>query len=236
MAEEKSQVNGGTGEAELPTPTFSETSDGSPSADADAIVSKLQPLIESLVERKVQSTKDKRFSDIEKVLGGRLGLLAELEALGQEIPKEVRSEMRFRELEERLNQTPQPAPVRDDGSSRQKAAVTDAISELQKYGLDPNDASFIELLRGKYANRAEFDLSIQRHIVNRLAPPKPASPAGVTQAPATAAPRGEKTAEQLEEDYQKEAGAILQKKTGDERIRAIANLKQKYRGLGLDKV
>lgn len=93
--------------------------------------------------------------------------------------------MRFKDLEERLTQAPgQPVPVRDTGLSQQKQAVTDAITELQKYELDPNDTGFIELLRGKYASRDAFDAAVQRHIVGKLKPSKPASVADVVQAPA----------------------------------------------------
>lgn len=176
-----------SGEAEeLPTPSFSEQGASSTSNGADEIVSKLTPLLEQIVERKVQSVKDKRFSEIEKVLGGRDKMLAELESEGVNIPKEVRTQMQIRELQERLaQQSPQPAQADVDGSTSQKAAVTDAIAELQKYGLTSNDPAFLELLRGKYANRSEFDLKVQRHIVGKLAPPKPANPADVVQPPAT---------------------------------------------------
>lgn len=81
-----------TGNQELPTPEFSDQPGASStSADADAIVSKLLPQLEQLVERKVQSTKDKRIADIEKVLGGRAKILADLEASGVTIPENVRT-------------------------------------------------------------------------------------------------------------------------------------------------
>jgi hypothetical protein len=133
----------------------------------------------------VQSTKDKRLSKIEKALGGRLDLLAELEEQGVTIPKDVRTEMQIRELQERLDQPPtQPAPVRDDGSSQLKAATTEAIAELKNNGLTTDDPAVIDLFRGQYRNRAEFDLAIQRYINQKLRPSKPANPADVVQSPA----------------------------------------------------
>lgn len=171
---------------ELPTPEFSESGASSTSSGADEIVSKLLPHLEQIIERKVQSTKDKRFSEIEKALGGRGKILAELESEGVTIPKEVRTQMQIRELEERLaGQPAQPAPAVDNGMSTQKAAVTDAIATLQKYGLDQNDPAFIELLRGKYASKMEFDNKIMGHVLGKLAPSKPANPADVVQSPAT---------------------------------------------------
>jgi hypothetical protein len=178
-------------EAELPTPSFSGTGDSSTSGGADEIVSKLLAQLEPIIERKVQSTKDKRISEIEKVLGGRNKILAELESEGVTIPKEVRTQMQIRELEERLaGQSSQPAPASVDGSTQQKAAVTEAIAKLQQYGLDQNDPAFIELLRGRYANKTEFDNKVLGHVVSKLAPPKPANPADVVQGPARTSASG----------------------------------------------
>jgi hypothetical protein len=192
MATENQLESSQPGEqGDLPTPEFSESGASSTSSGADEIVSKLLPQLEQIIERKVQSTKDKRFSELEKVLGGRSKILAELESEGVTIPKEVRTQMQIRELEERLaGQSTQPAPVVDNGLSTQKAAVTEAIAELKKYELDANDAGFIELLRGKYANRAEFDLKVSRYVVGKLAPQKPANPADVVQPPARAGAQG----------------------------------------------
>ena len=109
-------------------------------------------------------------------------------------------------------------------------SVADAIAEVETYELSPNDPDFINLLR-KGVNRE----GVRDYILERKKPPKPASPADVTQSPVLSSARGEKTPAQLEAEYQKEAGAILQSKSGDERIRALAELKAKYRGLGLPK-
>ena len=195
----------------MPNPTFSDTDASPTSADADAIVNKLaeklMPVLEKTIERKVQSTKDKRFSDIEKALGVRSGVLAELESQGVEIPKDVRTELRLRELEEqRSGQSPQPAQVRDDGSSTQKAAVTEAIAELRKYELSENDPGFVELLRGNYKTRAEFDLRVKGHIIGKLAPPKAANVADVTQSPATARAT-DKSTEALTSEYKQKVRA-----------------------------
>ncbi|MDQ3007842.1 MAG: hypothetical protein M3R47_20990 [Chloroflexota bacterium] len=216
---------------ELPTPSFSSESASSPSDNADVIVGKLTPLIEQLIERKVQSTKDKRFSELEKALGGRSKLLAELESEGVSIPKEVRSELRIRELEERLAEpTAQPVPVRDNGLSQQRAAVTDAIAELKKYELDENDTGFIELLRGKYANRAEFDLKVSQHVVKKLSPQKPANPADLVQSPSTM-----KTAaggSEIITAYEKELAAIPR---GSAHTYQRTQLKVKYAKLAREK-
>jgi len=229
MSDETQLESSQSGEQELPTPSFSDSGASSTSSGADEIVSKLLPQLEQIIERKVQSTKDKRISEIEKVLGGRDKILAELEASGVEIPKDVRSELRMRDLEERLTQqTQQPASKRDDGSSTQKVAVTEAIAELNKYGLDSNDAGFIGLLRGKYANRAEFDLAVTKHVVSKLAPQQPPSPAGMVQSPAAtraSTPSNDALTSQYKKDMLDARGK------GNSFGNAI---KEKYRSQGLD--
>lgn len=220
---------------ELPTPEFSESGASSTSGGADEIVSKLieklTPVIEQTVDRKVQSTKDKRISKIEKALGGRLDLLAELEEQGVSIPKEVRTEMQIRELQERISQPPaQPAPVSDNGLSQPKTAVTEAIAELSKFGLDQNDPAFLELLRGRYANRAEFDLKVQRYVVGKLAPPKAANVADVTQAPA-AARSTEANPKEMASEYKTKMLAAPRGRAGDSVRQALKN---EYAAKGLN--
>ena len=238
MATENPEVSSQPENEELPTPQFSGSGDSPTSTDAEALVSRLveslTPKIEEAIERKVKSAQDKRLSKVDeaerirKALRGRADLLAELESSGVEISKELRNEMRIRDLEEQLaQQVVQPTQVRDDGSSGQKAAVTEAIAELSKYGLDSNDAGFIELLRGKYANRAEFDLKVQRFVVGKLAPPKPANPADIVQSPVTAGATG-KNPDALKSEYIKEMQANRGNKA------AIKALQEKYKRQGFD--
>lgn len=197
MSEENNQVSGQAENTELPTPQFSAQATSSPS-DADATVSKIQAkileqvgaTIEEMVERKFKSTTDKRFSKLEKV-AGKLDLLAELEEQGVSIPKEVRSELRIRELEERLSQSsPQPAPSKVDGSIEQKQAVAEAITELNKYNLSSNDPAFLDLLRGQYPSKEAFDAKVQRYILGKVAPQQPPSPADLVQSPSAAGSTG----------------------------------------------
>lgn len=230
MATENQPESSQAENQELPTPEFSENGASSPSGgSADEIVSKLTPVIEQIVQRTVQSTKDKRISKIEKALGGRLDLLAELEEQGVSIPKEVRTEMQIRELQERISQPDtQPAPVRDDGASQPKTAVTEAIAKLNEYGLSSNDPAFIEVLRGKYLNKDAFDKAVLGHIVGKLAPQKPANPADVVQSPAT---RGAdtNTAAQIERGYLEEISKVPRGNT-----HAVSQVKSKWRKIAKD--
>lgn len=234
MSDEKNQESDGQESVGgLPTPTFSAESRGSTS-DADALVSKLldqlTPKLEDLIARKVQSTKDKRVDKIEKVLGGRLDLLAELEGEGVAVPKEVRNELRMRELEERLNNpTAQPVPGKVDGSTDQGLATAEAVAELKKYNLDPNESDFIQILRGQYPSKEAFDAKLQRYILGKVAPKQPPSPAGFTQAPATggATPQNVET---LTKQYQTEMRNAPRGQAGNATRNA---LKEQFRKQGV---
>ena len=232
MATEDPQVQSDpAGNPDLPNPTFSDPGSSQSDAEADALVSKLieklTPKIEDTLEKRIQSIKDSRLDKVDqadrfrKALRGRPDLLAELEDAGVEIPKDVRTEMRLRELEGReAEPSTQLAQPRVDGSTQQRAAVSEAIAELSKYGLDQNDAGFIELLRGKYANRAEFDLKIQRYIVGKIAPQKPANPADVVQSPVTAGATS-KGVETLALEYKTKMLAAPRGRAGDAQRAAL---------------
>jgi len=58
----------------------------------------------------------------------------------------------------------------------------------------------------------------------------------LVQPPVKTAAVGEKSLAQLEANYQKEIAQIAQTKRGEEKLRAIADLKAKYREAGLNKV
>jgi hypothetical protein len=216
-----------SGEQELPTPSFSDQGDSSTSSGADEIVSKLLPQLEQIIERKVQSQKDKRFSEIEKVLGGRSKLLAELESDGVSIPQEVRTKMEIRELRDQIAQQPaQPVQARDDGSSQQKTATTEAIAELKEQGLEV-DADVIAIFRGQYKSRAEFDLAVQKHINRKLRPAKPANPADVVQAPVRTGAT-EKSVDALTDEYKNKMRAARGNRT------ELSRLREEYKGKGVD--
>lgn len=231
------KVSGQAGETEgLPTPIFSEQkATSSTSPDADEIVSKILAQLDPLIEKKVQGTKDKRFNRIEKALGGRLDLLAELEGEGVSIDPAVRTQMQIRDLQDRLTQSPnpndQPAPGTNDGSLDQRTAVTEAIAELTKYDLNSNDPNFIALLRGQYRDRSAFDLAVNRYILEKKVAPtqQPPSPATVVQSAVTSGAVGKRTAADATTAYTKERDQIAQTMRGDAKIKALTELKTKYR-------
>lgn len=200
MSDPNTEVSDPTGGQELPTPSFSESGASPTSTDADALVSKLIAQLEPIIERKVQSQKDKRFSEMEKVLGGRSKILAELESEGVNISKEVRTQMEIRELREQIaQQTSRPAQERVDGSTSQRTATTEAIAALKDNGLTTDDPAVIDIFRGKYGSRAEFDLAVQKYINQKLRPLKPANPADMVQSPATSQSSSSNTSQLIAE-------------------------------------
>lgn len=190
--------------------------------------------------RALKGGKDKAVDRAIKSQEATLATLAKYLKVDPETLQEAQRQSVLDELvAERMSGSPSAQPIQGRvGGPDESAGVrtvetfsaAEAIAEIETYQLSPNDPGFIDLLR-KGVSRD----SVRDYILERKKPQPPTSPAGVTQAPALNPARGEKTPDQLEADYQKEAGAILQTKTGDERLRAISELKAKYRGLGLDK-
>jgi BMFP domain-containing protein YqiC len=212
----------------LPSPTFDEKSGDSPtSLDAEAIVSQIRNQlakdVQEQVERKFKSATDKRFSKLDKI-GNVADLLADLQNNGVEIPDNLKTEYRIRELEERLES--KPAQAKDDiGVSSQTNAVTDALAEMAKYQLDTNTPEFIALLKGQYRNRDAFDAAVAKHIVGRLAPQKQASPSG---AAASAAVGGAKTGDFTVADYDRQKVEIMNENIShDDRLRKLSELQTK---------
>ena len=232
-ADENPQVSDQSGSPELPTPTFSDKGASSTSSDADAIVSKvrtalveeIKPLIEKMIEGKFKSTTDKRFAKLEKAMS-KLDLLDELEAGGVQIPKELRTDMRIRDLEEQLSQSNRPDSPRDDGSSG-KQAVEDALAELKKYDLTANDPAFIEILRGSYSSRDALDAKVQRYIIGKITPQKPVNTADVVQSAARGGTQ-DKSVETLTSEYITNMRAARGDKT------KLMSLKEEYKKKGVD--
>ena len=221
---------------ELPVPKLESSSAGSPtsSVDTKAIAKEVAEILRPDFERVAQSTKDKRIADIQKRLG--ISDLAELEGMGVQIPPEVKTEYRLRNLEqgpgtrqpERSDQTPT-----SQGSGATLTA-TDVSDVVKTYQLDANTPEVLEALRGTYRNRDHFEATMAKLALKRSAAPQPSAAESSTiqgQPPAQAGARD------LENAYQKDLEKIMQSTRAgdDQRIRALANLKAEYRGKGLPK-
>jgi hypothetical protein len=117
---------------ELPTPVFTEPSVAQPTSapDTEMLAKKVAELLKPEIERAVQSTKDRRFAQIER----SLGQLADLEAQGATIPDSVKQEARIRDyVDSRL----QSAPVARDGITEPKFDPTSLLREIGLVGNEP---------------------------------------------------------------------------------------------------
>lgn len=229
---------------------------GEPNANSTSSQPQGQPLEATLAEtiatlqkkleaqdgeiRALKSGKDKAVDRALKTQEETLAKLAKYLDVDESKVREAQRQSVLDDLiSERLGGTPSAQPIQgrvgaqdDPAGSRtvDNFSVADAIAEVEAYQLPPNDPNFIDLLR-----KGVTKDKVRDYILERKKPNPPASPAGVTQAPAVSPARGEKSEAQLETDFQKEAAQIVQNTSGDARIRALAALKTKYRGMGLQK-
>jgi hypothetical protein len=215
---------------ELPTPKFTDASPGSatssmdPEALTEAILKRLDPIL----EKKMQSTKDKRIANIEKRLG--IQDLEELKAMGATIPDNVLTEYRFRQLEESRQSAPSSQAPTSQGSGATLTA-TDVSEVVKNYQLDANTPEVLDALRGTYRNRDHFEATMAKLALKRTTIPQPsAAEAASLQTPAASA-AGVKD---LQSAYEKKRNEIAQTLRGDAKVKALSDLKVDYRGRGLN--
>jgi hypothetical protein len=164
MTEEiKNQVSGEpTQETGLPQPTFSDTVPASSTSalspeQIKAFSDALKPVIEEVVERKVQSAKDKRFSSLEKGESVMREVLATLKSQNVAIPKELEQELQIKDyIDQRLAGV---APTTDKSMSSAGANQTggfNVVEELNQLGLSTNNPDVVKLVGGQYRNADHF--------------------------------------------------------------------------------
>lgn len=150
---DETKVSGSTVDEGVPTPTFTEKTD-SPTSNVDELAKKVAELLSPTIENKVKSLQDKRFSSIEKKLGG----LEELEQLGATIPESVKTEYRNRELNQRLEEiekrTSSSPQTNSQGSGKVEANEWSRV--IEEVGLDLKSPETISFLRGEYRNVDHF--------------------------------------------------------------------------------
>jgi hypothetical protein len=214
---------------ELPIPKIESASTDSPpsSLDIDSLAETILKKLSPELDKKLQSTKDKRISEIEKRLN--LGQFAELEELGAQIPENVKLEYRLRELEGRNAKAESPAQRPSQGSGAQLSAqdVSQVITDLQ---LDANDPQVIEALRGSYRSRDHFDAAMTKLAYARVTKPNP-SPSAAPAVQGKPAP-----AHDLQSEYEKRRNEIASTMRGDQKTRALAELRVQMRGKGLNNI
>lgn len=118
----------------------------SSSLDVDAIVKALTPHIETIVDRKTQSVKDKRIAGMQGEIDGFKSQLTQLKALQAEGWTEAQA-IRLMESQSRPQPaTEQAAPQQArNGNSTHAASVDTAV--INAFGLDANDPEVTNVLR-----------------------------------------------------------------------------------------
>mgnify|MGYP001176771704 CR=1 FL=1 len=225
------QVSGGGTEAGLPQPTFSESPASSPSAltpdQISAFSAGLKPIIEEIVERKVQSVKDKRFSLLEKGESSLTEALAQLKQQGVTIPPHIEQQFEVKAYVDRMLAERGVATAGDKSMSNAGANQTgnfNVVEELNMLGLSTNDADVVKLVGGQYRNADHFRAEAAKLALKKSRPSNPSD----TLSPApTGSPVVQPGATELIGAYKKEVMANRGKKD------AIRAIKEKYRAQGV---
>jgi len=159
---------------ELPIPKLETPSPvSSPSSvDIDAIADKVAEKIQRDL-RMAQSKKDKNAELIKKTYG--VSDLSELEELGVQIPENVKTEYRFRQLEQQ--RTVDNSPTQQTPSPGNGAALSaqDVSEVVKNFNLDANTPEVLEALRGTYRNRDHFEATLARLAMAKANKPQPSA-------------------------------------------------------------
>ena len=215
----------------LPQPQFSEepvspTSALTPESIA-ALSQALKPVIEDAVERKLQSTKDKRFSKLEQGESVMREVLATLKEQGVILPPALEQQFQMQDyIDKRLAERGVP-PQADKSISAEVGidngnVVQHVVNELK---LDTSDPEVLALLGGKYRGydhlRAEAALLVAR----KATKPTPSSASSPPLPGGTIMTPSEK---ELVAEYTKEMLAARGKRD------VLKAIQAKYREKGLD--
>lgn len=223
-----------TGQQETPKPVIgSENSQASSTSElspemVSALSKALTPNIEDIVKRAVQSTKDKRFSDLEKNASAMQKVLTLLNDNGVQIPPAVAQNLRMSELEDAINEIRSGNQRQDTGMSGQQVNQEggfDAQQYVRDLGLDFNDPDVLGLLSGRYANQYHFEAEASKLALRKA---KPVEVTDTVLQPLEGQTQSTKvTPAQLLAAYQKEVAPHR----GD--IAAVSAIQAKYRKAGL---
>ncbi len=196
------------------------------SVDVDALVDRLleHPKFSDALGRKVQSQKDRRINKLQQGQGEiRESLDRVLELMDGGMSQDdamFRWEVEQEILARRSSQEGAPSEPESPPDKQPKAPSEETEQLLKVLGIAPNDPDVIKILmKGEYTSQDFINLAIDRGSET----PAPA-PAGIVPSGGG----GQSNPSDLQAQY----NADLEKvRRGD--VDAIANLKEKYRKLGL---
>ena len=158
--------------------------------DEAKLLERIGSLVESTIEKKLQSQKDRRFDKIEKTLGDFQPVLEKVkDLLTPEQLEKVQRDLEWEEMKRRTGLTPtSPTPQVGDQRAAAVKPKSDIVKEL---GLDENDPEVAAVLR-----EGADPLKLAKVAINMAKKPTP-SPSG---APALgSAPAPTMTNERIEQ-------------------------------------
>jgi hypothetical protein len=186
------QVSGvPTPEIGLPQPKFSEQEPASPTSPLSEKVStfseKQLEQLDTLFERKLQSTKDKRFQKLEE-LSGQMEMLAQIKEAGGTVPEALENQIQMRDFISRELAARGVTPNSDKSMSGVGVSKSDnfnVVEELTKRGLSTNDPDVIKLVQdsgtGKFQNPDQMRVAMADLAIQKLK--SPASSDALSSAP-----------------------------------------------------
>ena len=211
----------------LPEPTYSGASDDKPnsgSVPSQAELDKeLLTKIDSLVDKKLQSQKDRRWSELERQYGELADFRRVLDAVkAGEDPDKVYDTLERQHLIREVNAL-KTSPSKASGKEPNQA-YEEAVRLIKDAGLD-NDPMVREVLGGTYNDPSEMLSAVAKKIIEKNHQP----PSGVTAAQPNFAAAPPPSVNQYTQEYKKEMMGARGKgyAVGDA-------IKQKYRELGVD--
>jgi hypothetical protein len=148
MAEQDVETTLANGEVEQPTQPPSETAVQSSDINIKALAEALKPIIADEVERRTQSTKDKRISKLQGAVDGFESKLAKLDELMQSGLSKNEALWRMK-VEDRLEQgLPAEQTTEPVGKQARETSESDVIEAVLKAsGLEANSPEVTEILR-----------------------------------------------------------------------------------------
>src|SRR3990167_1042364 len=150
----------------LPTPAISENSGGSQNSTNDfgqliERIDKLEKGIPAIIENGISSTKDKRFSNLEKLTGDFETMSAYLKAANGDAALAARNYKVDQLLAQPDNSSPASAGTGNGNGGRKwsESKVTELLDELE---VKPDEAFVSEWRAGTYASDEAIELALRR--------------------------------------------------------------------------
>lgn len=222
------ESNSQAGSAGSPNPDVSSAGNVQPTStfDASKLPEQLESIVAKAVEKAVQSTKDRRFSNIEKQLDDfkpvmeRVKEILTPEQLAQ--MNQIQRDAEFEELKRTVYGQPQTGTPKT--GTPQGTATIGTTDILNTLGLDGNDPEVIEKVL-KSGDPAQAALNAAKIAVQRAnqTPPSLSASASIDGTPPKPA-----DASALKSEYIKEISANRGKRD------AIKAIQEKYRKMGFD--